>query len=76
MVIWANEISDSLVDRRANVLPTPEASGVDLSLIAACADLLYMPFVIKGEPDAGNPIVLFDEGEGCVLPTLRLNEIY
>jgi len=26
----------------------------------------------KGKPDAGNPPVRFDEGEGYALPTLRL----
>ena len=35
------------------------------------ADYLCVPLVkFMGKPDAGNPHVLFDEGEGSPLPTL------
>ena len=37
------------------------------SYLASCVCLVAKS---KGKPDAGNPLVRFDEGEGVPLPTL------
>jgi len=37
------------------------------SCLASCVCLVAKS---KGKPDAGNPLVRFDEGEGIALPTL------
>jgi len=40
------------------------------ALLMSCVCPLAKP---KGKPDAGNPPVRFDEGEGFSLPTLLAN---